>query len=375
MKVLQFIPSLGKGGAERMFVDLANKLVTSGCNVQVLLAFQTPAELNQSRLNIDIPVSVMGTSSKSRLMRCFAIARWAIMNKEKLKQFDVIHMHLNDGLVLGLITKVIFFLVKRNERPRLVFTCHMVGMAVPKVSVAINALGIFIFDQFVLMAINDFWKSRIGEKRFSNVCVISNGIDFNDTQDLSGIPMELSAQKSCFQIGSLSRLEPERRPNLFIDLFSIIHCSPTMGSCRFILGGDGSMKFSVQELANSYNLSKFIDFKGLIINSTNFLKDIDIYISLNVGNQSGIAALEAVFQGVPVIGIQLDEKYSVQESDFIWSSSDLSAVAEKVIQLHQDKGLLNQVRSRQHTIAREKYTAQVMAQNYLETYNTLVDAT
>jgi glycosyltransferase involved in cell wall biosynthesis len=293
------------------------------------------------------------------------------MNRSKLKQFDVIHAHLNDGLILGLVIRLLFPYIKNRKRPRLVFTCHMVGMAVPKVSLFINALGIQIFDRFALMALDNFWRKRIDKNGSSKVSVISNGIDTSARENSVSNQANHSSDGGAYRIGTLSRLEPERSPLIFVDLFALIQRSSKDLNLRYIVGGDGSMKAALQKYADFNQITDYIDFEGLIIDSTAFLNDIDIYVSLNIGNQTGIAALEAVFLRIPVVGIQLDKKYIASNSDFIWSSSDLMDVSKRVIQLSANKTLRDEVQSHQLKFAQKKYTAQVMGLNYLEIYNSV----
>jgi len=369
MRVLQFIPSLHKGGAERMFVDLANNLLKNGCDVEILLAYQSPPQLNQYRLDTTIPISIMGTQRKSRFFRYVSIAAWTFMNRNKLKDFDIIHTHLNDGLIIGLVIKILFCFTPRQMRPRLVFTCHMVGMAVPKASLLANSLGIYLFDEFVLMAADNFWRKRSDSKARSCVSVISNGIDWDVNENYLQTELEQFQKNSLLRIGTLTRLEPERDPVKFLDLFSLVQKNMDRDNFRFIIGGDGSLNESIHAYAKSCDLLENIDFKGLVIDSSEFLRNLDIYVSLNICDQTGVAALEAIFQGIPVVGIQIDKKYTAKDSDFIWSSSDLNRVSDRIVQLSFNENLRKEVHESQFKTATERFTGQVMALNYLERYN------
>ena len=50
MRVLQVITSLGKGGAERVVIELSNGLIKKGIDVEILLMTGVNFELN--RLNL-----------------------------------------------------------------------------------------------------------------------------------------------------------------------------------------------------------------------------------------------------------------------------------------------------------------------------------
>ena len=48
---------------------------------------------------------------------------------------------------------------------------------------------------------------------------------------------------------------------------------------------------------------------------------MNLYVTLNIGKLTGLAAMEAAYSGLPVLGIQLSD-YSTQANDWIWSSKD-----------------------------------------------------
>lgn len=92
MKIIQVIPHLGSGGAERFIVDLSNELVQMGNDVILLTLYDLEGEygfykndINNKVKEISLHKSI-GFSLKSI---------WQIINVVKREKPDIIHSHLN----------------------------------------------------------------------------------------------------------------------------------------------------------------------------------------------------------------------------------------------------------------------------------------
>lgn len=92
MKIIQVIPHLGSGGAERFIVDLSNELVQMGNNVILLTLYDLEGEygfykndINNKVKKISLHKSI-GFSLKSI---------WQIIDVVKREKPDIIHSHLN----------------------------------------------------------------------------------------------------------------------------------------------------------------------------------------------------------------------------------------------------------------------------------------
>ena len=101
-----------------------------------------------------------------------------------------------------------------------------------------------------------------------------------------------------------------------------------------------------------------------------FLDSLDLYITLNVEAITGIAGLEAVYAGIPVVGIQLSKNYENGSEDWIWSSQDSMALAQKIVEWFKDPTQLATVAQKQYKIASEIFSVERMRDNYLSLYST-----
>jgi glycosyltransferase involved in cell wall biosynthesis len=108
---------------------------------------------------------------------------------------------------------------------------------------------------------------------------------------------------------------------------------------------------------------------GLVQDPYAFLVALDLYVTLNVEETTGIAGLEAVFAGVPVIGIQLSQKYSRGKKDWIWSDEDPKIVGRQIAKYLMDSKQLPVIANSQFTLAKEKYSIDRMLDEYLNLYS------
>ncbi|TOK95036.1 glycosyltransferase, partial [Vibrio parahaemolyticus] len=67
------------------------------------------------------------------------------------------------------------------------------------------------------------------------------------------------------------------------------------------LAGDGDRKASLQRLAQSLNVSPRVHFHGVVSDIPLFLSDMDIYVQSSHVEGFGLAAVEAMAAGLPVL--------------------------------------------------------------------------
>jgi glycosyltransferase involved in cell wall biosynthesis len=361
MKILQVIPGLPKGGAEKVLVDLSNKLVDSGAEITLLQAFPNDPTLNANRLFKEINFLFVGEGIVGTFSKYRTLLFWCIQNRKKISKFDVVHCHLSYGLFFGLLTRILMF--KKKQRPKLIFTCHAVGMAISRISLVANQLSIYFFDHVILVAEDKSWENILNKYHNSNkVCLIPNGVLITKNY----ISKETSPVSECFNLGSISRLEKDRNPMVFLQLAKLL--VDVKIHLRFLLAGGGTLRNEICSTAEDLGLGNSFVLTGFISNPEDFLKGLDLYIALNVGEITGIAGLEAISAGIPTIAIQLDETHKTAESSWIWSSAKVKEVANKILYYAEFPNELNALALSQRNILIENYSIEKMTQRYLDVY-------
>lgn len=362
MRILQVLPHLSKGGAERVVVELSNSLVDIGHEVTLLLAYPVNPALNQQYLDKSIKVQFISPKSGNRVLGYIRLPFFIFRESKNLKNFDVVHCHLTFGLVFGFFFSF-FRKLSRKNNLQLIATCHVVGIDISRTRRIMNERLSYFFDEFVLMAQDSQWRDFVTKKNRKNFQIVFNGISTKIWTRQSKQPN----RKSFWTVGTISRLQSERQPWLFLEVFSEVN-KLMNGEVRFILGGDGPEKDSLAALSEKLNLNKTLSMPGLVQDPKTILDFLDLYIGLNVEEITGIAGLEAVFSGVPVIGVQLAPTYISGNHDWIWSNQNPILIAQRIVKLLQEPSELSTLAEEQYRVASERFSVESMRDKYLSIY-------
>lgn len=248
-------------------------------------------------------------------------------------------------------------------------TYHSVGMTVPRLSRAMHALFLRYRDAVVLMAEDTYWRRFAENRRHRVVRLIPNGISPLPTADpraLKSLRARLGLPNRTTIVGSIGRLVTERRPDFLFDVF--LRLAKSDPDVHLLLGGYGPMRSVLAAAADRHGIGNRVHLPGLINDPAEALALFDLYISVNVGETTGIAALEAAYAGVPVIAVQLDEDYLPTSDDWIWSSSDSDEVANHALSLLSSPNSLRDLARRQQHHAQMHHSAETMALSYERLY-------
>jgi glycosyltransferase involved in cell wall biosynthesis len=271
---------------------------------------------------------------------------------------------LTFGLIFGFLVSILRK-IDGTKNPKLIATCHVVGVGVAAFPRILNERFSFFFDFFVLMAQDTKWRYFISNKNRKNILLIANGI----SSDASRSKLRSCRTNSSWRIGTISRLQAERKPWLFIETFAHIQ-NLLDENVEFHLGGEGPERESLVTKAAVLGLSKSLFFPGLVQNPDEFLESLDLYITLNVEEITGIAGLEAVLAGIPVFGIQLSQNYENGFDDWIWSSQDPKEVAQEIVKELKNPKRLTTIAEEQYRVASEAFSVDRLRDDYLALYET-----
>jgi glycosyltransferase involved in cell wall biosynthesis len=355
MKILHVIPNLTNGGAERVAINLANYQIEQGNEVVMLFANPNHSKKNISSLSEKIILHSVCNSKSSLFITYFSALKWLFDRREYIKSFDIVHTHLTFGLVVGALGRFVQ-LKNAMNRPKFIFTCHLVGMNVRKSIILLTRFNSRFYDNFVLMARNQFWdKIMLNDKKF---VFIENGIK----------PLEVNRLKksTTVRIGCLGRLVKDRKPELVIDLFCEIE--KVFPDTVFKVGGDGPLRSQLQDSLRGTGAEHVVEFQGLIESPSDFYSDLDFYVTMNVGSNTGISGLEAVSAGIPTLAIQLDPLYKNGERDWIPSFSSNSLFIAHLQELIENRDSLRTLTIKQKVTFEANFTIESMASKYQAIY-------
>ena len=105
----------------------------------------------------------------------------------------------------------------------------------------------------------------------------------------------------------------------------------SLPSTHFVIAGDGPELDEVRRAAKRAGIAKQLHFPGFVVKPALPFSIFDLYITVSVGETTGIAALEAAMFGLPVIAVQLRKDYSHGATDWIFSSSESDALGARAV--------------------------------------------
>lgn len=365
MKIIHVLSGLTKGGGERVVVELANQSAANGDEVTILAGWPEDPVYLQNMVHPDVEVRFI---SSGKSYRYFKTIPWIFVNRKWICSNDILHCHLTFGVYFGSVVNGLLKKILRNKKPVIVETNHSVGMAVPKFNRWVHSRMALQCAGVAFMATDPYWADFMLKHPRLKTEIIPNGIsvlkvnnDSAQTQQLlngAGIPEDYK-----YLVGSISMLRPDRKPWLYVPLFEEIY--KTLGNkVHFVLGGSGEEIDKIIKLIKEKDLSENFHLIGLVNEPTHIISLIDVYVSISVGETSGISMIEAAMSNVPVVGIQLVDGYKAKESDWVWSDTDISEVAKKIIELLSNTEQRNKLKETQREYVTKHFTSDAMYSSF-----------
>jgi glycosyltransferase involved in cell wall biosynthesis len=169
------------------------------------------------------------------------------------------------------------------------------------------------------------------------ITTIPNGIDLNLIREVSpsGEPSDLVV---------VGRLIGHKRVDMLLDLIAELHTYGMHLTCRII--GDGPARTSLEEQAQALGIAKTIEFRHDVADQKelySLIKSAKLFVSLSTREGFGMAVLEAIACGVPVLTTSAPDNLAqhlvAKYSRGTVCDPTLSAAVAAVYQLLDDKNL------------------------------------
>ncbi len=377
MKIAHVLPALTKGGGERVVVELANQAVRAAHQVTVIAAWPVDAELLRDALHPAVRVWYISNSMGSRVGRYLCMLPWLWRNRSWLVEQDVLHCHLTYGAIFGTAMGILRR-VSGARQPVVVETYHAVGMPIPPLQRWLHARLAARRDALALMAEDDYWRAFLADRPGLLSKIIPNGISIS-CRDVAAptarraYRRELGIPDDCrFVVGTVGMLRPERQTWRYLPIFA--EMALALGpEVHFVIAGGGTELDRVRSLVIEHGLAGQVHLPGLVLDPCLPLSIMDLYITLNVGATTGVAALEAASSGVPVLAIQMLPGYRPGTDDWIWSSTDLQDLGRRAVELLRSPTDRQTLTDRQTAHVRAQHTTEAMACAYNQLYQAAID--
>lgn len=291
MRVLHIITGLGPGGAEH---QLRLLLRYTGAESEVV-TLTNPGAVADAIRGDGVPVHVLGMRGNRDLG---ALPR--LVGLIRAGRFDVVHTHLYRACVYGRIA------ARLAGVRHVVATEHSLGAGIiegRRTTRGVRALyrAAERFSRGPTIAVSDAVRERLlgWGVRADRIRVVPNGIDAAEVSFEPALRRSFRARHGIAPdtpvIGGLGRLEPTKRFDVLIDAVR------DLPGVTLLLVGDGSARAGLEQRARIAGVANRVVFAGEQPHAREALCAMDILASPSEHETFGLAILEGLAAGLPVL--------------------------------------------------------------------------
>jgi polysaccharide pyruvyl transferase CsaB len=369
MKVLHLIGGGDVGGAKSHVLSLVKEL-DKHIDVK-LISFRTGAFADDAR-KMGINVEIVKTGTIISDVR-------KVLSIIKNEGYELIHSH-------GAKANMITFFAKRFTSLPVVTTVH----SDYRLDYLQNILKMFSFGLINTVALRflDFYigvsknfKEMLIKRRFSpqKIFTVYNGINFH--QEISPLPKEeflkkynLNFGKDDVIIGILARLDPVKGLDTFLKAAQVV-CQKN-SSVRFLIGGDGPERKSLEKKALSLGLKDNVFFLGFVDSPFDLINCLDINTLTSLSESFPYAILEgSLFKKATVssnVG-GISDLIENGKNGFLFEPGNYMSLANLLLTLVKDSSLRREMGEKIYEKASTYFSLDNMCKTQLGIYETILE--
>jgi L-malate glycosyltransferase len=364
VRILQISSAKTFGGGERHFVDLCRELTKRGHEVFVALR---PTNEWQGRLDF-IPRENFLYVSIRNSFGMFSANRIGKFIDEK--RIDIVHAHVARDYLAASVA------VRMAKRAKLLLTRHVVFPMKPFHRLALRNVDAAI-------AVSPPVKLQL-EKIFtpSKVRTIPNGINFIDFDGVSraqkgaefrsfhSIPVD---SPLVVTLGELIPLKGQR--DFVLAANELLKVYPEV---RFVVAGkdnslDQRFRRELKRLVRVFGHEESFTWLDWLDDISPLMAAADIFISPSHSESFGLAMLDAMAFGTPVIATRTDgAKELIRDENALVPIKDPLALAEKIASYLSRPDILRLLADDQMRTARERYGLEQMIEKTVSLYESIL---
>jgi len=290
-----FLPSLEGGGAERVFVDLANEFVDLGLKVDLVLAVARGPYLEE----VSPSVRVVNLHA-SRVLRSLP----RLVRYLRSERPDVLLSGLEHSNIVALLARF-----AARVRTRCVIAVRSVPTAVQREARSIlswvvlqMARALYRYAYAVIAnskaVESDLLKNLSVSK--GRLRLIYNPVDIERLQRLSEQKLELPwrAREAAPIVLAVGSLTPLKDFATLVRAFAIVR---SKRDCRLVILGEGPERATLESSISQLQLQQYSYLPGFVRNPFSWMKHAEVLVSSSLTEGCPNSLMQALACGTPVI--------------------------------------------------------------------------
>lgn len=300
-----------------------------------------------------LPTYIEASSIKKTIF--FAHAYKNIKKAIRTDKPDVVHIHMS---YKGSFYRkyLIHKLCKKYDVPDVI---HLHGSEFQKWYNESNSstkkkIRNLLAESSAFIALGDKWNKAVKEiESATRTVVVSNTVHIPD--------YITSWDGDTFQILFLGVLIKRKGVADLIQAISLLKKEGRLNNLKFIIAGSGSEEDNLKQQASELEVEHWIEFAGWTDGKAKerYLKESQALVLPSYNEGLPIAVLEAISYGLPVIATDVgDMAAAVREGEngFLIKPGDVSALADKIKKITEDKGRYTQMSAKSKEIALTEFS-------------------
>ena len=350
LKILHIDPERAWGGGENQVIGLMNYLSLRGHQNHLLCHREGP--LFREAQKRGIATFHVSIRNELDLRPVFSLRR--LIRRE---EYDIIHFHTKRAHALCLwlgrvhpgvkciVTRRMDYPVRRNWYNDCLYNRRVDGVV---------AISKKIAD---LLAEGGVRKEKIR--------VIHSGIDPAPFQKAQGV----GPKSGLLVIGTVAVLEERKGHRFLLEAAALLKQQGHRLTYRF--AGEGTQRDHLRKVALGLGLQEEVVFMGFVSDIPSFLSTMDIFVLPSLYEGLGVAVLEAMAAGKPVVATKvggLTELVEDQMTGLLVPPEDPSALARSISRLVSQRGLAEEMGGRAWERVQKHFTVEQMAKKNEDYY-------
>jgi N-acetyl-alpha-D-glucosaminyl L-malate synthase BshA len=171
----------------------------------------------------------------------------------------------------------------------------------------------------------------------------------------------------------VSNFRPVKRVDAVVEVFSRIRRHVR---AKLVLAGDGPVRYDVERLVADHALTEHVAFLGEQHELVPLLSSADLFLLPSSQESFGLAALEAMACGVPVVASNVGGLPEIIEdgvTGFVCPPDAIDLMAERGVQLLCDRALRDALTHAASAVVRSRYRADMIVPLYERHYHDVVN--
>ena len=221
---------------------------------------------------------------------------------------------------------------------------------------------------------------KLGISPDRSLLVIPNFVDIDEFKPLTGDtpcaprPRLSECSTNDKVLIHVSNFRPVKQVDQVVKVFDLVQ---KQIPCHLILVGDGPERSSIEQLVKELGLRKKVCFFGKQDSVAEILQRSHVFLLPSKNESFGLAALEAMSCGIPVVASRVEgipEVVIDGEVGFLATPDDVEEMAKHTLTLLKDDALYSRMSKQARKLAVEKYSKEALATQFENLYYSMKEA-